>query len=401
MKFLLSQRSLSRLLRTWGPRCSLSPTRCSNLLLRPVSYRGNSTLTYTPNPFNYDYAEWTGETGRTYTVNEVVRELDQPFRRTFFASSDDGKRVVLKYIQPENFDNHLDVNDRLQDLDSHIRLAEDLIPDTFMVVYEFCPYSSLDMVKQIETPLRLLKKILKSILSILAELHDRDIVHGVFKKNNIFIDLTKNEDTVTIDSVQLTLSEDIAHVHPGSNIVGKSVGSRQWNSPEAYAMGPVNKPSDIFAFALICLFVVQRMPMMADTTDDLNPTDSRLHLIDNSVSAIEHQMSLFADKVGLRGFLDYLGRNHPMVPLIELAREGFNVDRPREPFSEWEGLDEDFKDLILKMTNFDPNKRITARQALDHKWFEGVEVTQQYNSPKIQDLHEESRDPPPLAIGVH
>ena len=38
----------------------------------------------------------------------------------------------------------------------------------------------------------------------------------------------------------------------------------------------------------------------------------------------------------------------------------------------WKGVDDDFKSLICAMTRFDPGKRITARQALEHKWFEGV-----------------------------
>lgn len=28
--------------------------------------------------------------------------------------------------------------------------------------------------------------------------------------------------------------------------------------------------------------------------------------------------------------------------------------------------------LISAMTNFDPEKRITAHEALNHKWFEGI-----------------------------
>lgn len=48
---------------------------------------------------------------------------------------------------------------------------------------------------------------------------------------------------------------------------------------------------------------------------------------------------------------------------------------PYEPFSNW--LDPDdavFKHLIQGMTNLDPTKRITARQALEHPWFAGFEI---------------------------
>lgn len=34
-------------------------------------------------------------------------------------------------------------------------------------------------------------------------------------------------------------------------MIGKQAGSEMWGSPEAHASGPVNKPSDIFSFALV------------------------------------------------------------------------------------------------------------------------------------------------------
>lgn len=85
---------------------------------------------------------------------------------------------------------------------------------------------------------------------------------------------------------------------------------------------------------------------------------------------IERQISYFADEHGLSGFLKHLGDN-PWVPIFEVTRDGFNKDNPRRSFSLWKGVDEYFKDLICAMTNFDPEKRITAREALAHDWFEG------------------------------
>jgi serine/threonine protein kinase len=64
--------------------------------------------------------------------------------------------------------------------------------------------------------------------------------------------------------------------------------------------------------------------------------------------------------------------DNPWVPIFEVIRDGFNKDNPRRPFSLWQGVDEGFKDLICAMTNFDPRKRITARKALAHTWFEDV-----------------------------
>jgi serine/threonine protein kinase len=86
---------------------------------------------------------------------------------------------------------------------------------------------------------------------------------------------------------------------------------------------------------------------------------------------LERQISYFADKDGLAAFIEHLGDN-PWVSVLEVTHDGFNKDNPRRPFSLWEGVDEDLRDLVCAMTNFDPKRRITAREALAHRWFEGV-----------------------------
>jgi serine/threonine protein kinase len=98
--------------------------------------------------------------------------------------------------------------------------------------------------------------------------------------------------------------------------------------------------------------------------DDLEP----LSLV------IERQISYFAEEDTLAAFLKHLGDNRWRI-VFETLRDGFNKDNPRKPFALWKnyaGIDANFKDLISGLTNFDPTKRITAHQALEHKWFKDV-----------------------------
>jgi serine/threonine protein kinase len=54
---------------------------------------------------------------------------------------------------------------------------------------------------------------------------------------------------------------------------------------------------------------------------------------------------------------------------IGMGVHGFN---PRKPFSLWKNIDADFKDLVSGLTNFEPTKRLTAHEALAHRWFSDV-----------------------------
>ncbi|KAK0827945.1 hypothetical protein LTS02_018344, partial [Friedmanniomyces endolithicus] len=85
-------------------------------------------------------------------------------------------------------------------------------------------------------------------------------------------------------------------------------------------------------------------------------------------------ISYFADEDGLSGLLRYLGDESPWYQIFQVIKGGFGKEQPRKPFALWDGpnLDEDFKDLVERLTNFDPAKRITAQQALAHRWFTDV-----------------------------
>jgi serine/threonine protein kinase len=89
---------------------------------------------------------------------------------------------------------------------------------------------------------------------------------------------------------------------------------------------------------------------------------------------LERQLSYFGDPEAFDRFLRYLHKGNPKNPWIQIfqvVRTAFNADYRREPFYLWQDdlVDEDFRDLVVKMANLNPEKRITAREALEHKWF--------------------------------
>jgi len=99
--------------------------------------------------------------------------------------------------------------------------------------------------------------------------------------------------------------------------------------------------------------------------------------VDKIAVVLEHQVSYFADEIGMTGFLNYIGQDSPWHEIFSVIKAGFGEEQPRRPFSLWQGPgmdDSQFKDLVCGLTNFAPTKRLTAQQALSHKWFGEVDV---------------------------
>jgi serine/threonine protein kinase len=94
---------------------------------------------------------------------------------------------------------------------------------------------------------------------------------------------------------------------------------------------------------------------------------------------LERHISYFAEREDFNAFLRYLGDKPEWIEIFQVVASEFaEGGQPRRPFRLWEGIDVDqadaFRSLVLGLTNFDPAKRLTARQALEHEWFEDVRI---------------------------
>lgn len=88
---------------------------------------------------------------------------------------------------------------------------------------------------------------------------------------------------------------------------------------------------------------------------------------------LHRQISFFADEEGFDGLMRYLGDRNPWCKGFQVLKDGA-LGEDRNPIALWEefSMDADFRDLISGLTNFDPDKRLTAEQALNHRWFEAI-----------------------------
>jgi serine/threonine protein kinase len=112
------------------------------------------------------------------------------------------------------------------------------------------------------------------------------------------------------------------------------------------------------------IYVMVNEMVFRVSDDQLNSPDSWRHILYRHISN-------FADKDSLDGFLDHIGKENPFYERLLGLIDGFGPKNPRQPFQRWDYVEPELRDLVGKMTNLDPVKRITAKEALQHPWFGG------------------------------
>lgn len=140
---------------------------------------------------------------------------------------------------------------------TYIRVADDTIPNHSMFVYKYLRDHLLSIAQK-DTPLPLMKRILRDSLRGIADLHEKGIVHTDIKPDNILVDWDEKNGKTIVRQVQIADLDDAAYVPENCAIVGKQVGSWMWRSPEGHAAAQVHKPSDIFSFGIVVSLLPSR-----------------------------------------------------------------------------------------------------------------------------------------------
>ncbi|KAJ5578368.1 uncharacterized protein N7459_007332 [Penicillium hispanicum] len=217
------------------------------------------------------------------------------------------------------------------------------------------------------------KKTLKASLRGIAEMHGRQIVHLDVKPDNIMVDWHVNADEeVLIERVQVTDLENAACLPRGRCIKGMAAGNDNWRSPEAHLRGELNKPTDLFSFGVVCIYAMLGRVIFGPE-EDFEVHESKGAL--PAFIPLQRQVSYFGDQAGIDGLLRHISGDHISCQVLRMLWEDREEDHiPYIPFSEWPDVcDVACKDLIWALTSLDPTRRITARQAVQHRWFVDIE----------------------------
>ncbi|EEA24244.1 hypothetical protein TMatcc_007319 [Talaromyces marneffei ATCC 18224] len=150
-------------------------------------------------------------------------------------------------------------------------------------------------------------------------------------------------------------------------------GNDSWRSPEAHFKGELNKPSDIFLFAAVCIYAMLGQVVFGaeEGLSDFEAQGVFPHIV-----RLRRQVSFWGDREGLNGLITHVSDEEVNSQVLGMLWDDRAVDyHSYRPFSDWPTVtDDNFKDLIRGMTNLDPRKRITAREALQHPWFSGCKI---------------------------
>jgi hypothetical protein len=101
----------------------------------------------------------------------------------------------------------------------------------------------------------------------------------------------------------------------------------------------------------------------------LRASEEELAAVDSWRYVLRRQISFFGEEEGFKGLLQWIGEKNPFFERLRALARSFDALNPRKPFGKWYFVDAQFRDLVYRMTNLDPARRITALNALQHPWF--------------------------------
>lgn len=141
------------------------------------------------------------------------------------------------------------------------------------------------------------------------------ILYPDIKANNIMIQFSSRAPEWKIAKVQLVDLEDAHYTPPPAALGGAWVGNIMWRSPEAHAMGPIRKSSDMWSFGLVVCLYLSLCTTSYVCTDHLAPSLSAY-----IVSLRHHPRPPFRSRQGIHTKRCRTTGHHHLPPNILLCR---------------------------------------------------------------------------------
>ncbi|KAK0125551.1 hypothetical protein ONS96_009387 [Cadophora gregata f. sp. sojae] len=222
-------------------------------LFLPPSYRFISSVSSRVVSMAHDEplvpgATIQGYSGRIYTIEETLAERRSPLLCVYRASAE-GKKFVVKNMIPDDYEYQKDLQGSIASC-PHLRTMVDGVPGPDLFIYPFLKTNLLQF-SQNKLSNATRKDILKSALTGLAALHEKNIIHSDIKPDNILLDYELKDGAFDVTRVQIADLEDSVILPIGKHLKNTICGNQLWRSPESWAKAAQGTPSDIFSFGIV------------------------------------------------------------------------------------------------------------------------------------------------------
>ncbi|KAF7731770.1 dual specificity protein kinase kns1 [Apophysomyces ossiformis] len=299
------------------------------------------------------------------TFGKVVECYDR-VKRTFCAIKI--IRAIPKYRDASKIEirvlNTLKENDPLN-LNKCIHLLEWFdYRNHICMVFELLGQSVFDFLKSNEFrpfPPYHIQQFAKQLLTSVAFIHDLKLIHTDLKPENILLSL-RNLETV-LESTDIRLI-DFGSATFEQDYHSSVVSTRHYRAPEIILGVGWSYPCDIWSIGCILVEFLTGDALF-QTHDNLE----HLAMMEVVLGKLPFRLIRIASREAQKYFKD--GRlKYPAHDTTKQSRKYVRALKPLEEIiSPSTTLTRNFLDLVSKMLLYDPNERITAREALRHPFF--------------------------------
>jgi serine/threonine protein kinase len=236
---------------------------------------------------------------------------------------------------------------------SHRCIVLDLLGQSLLQRIEASAYTGL--------PLSEVRTILFQLLQTLAHLHSLNIVHLDGKPENILVENDRSDRVRLID-------------FGGSCVVGDPaftyVQTRYYRSPEVVLGMPIGTPADIWSLGCVAAELLLGLPIMPGTSEPHLLALMRERL-GQFPEALQNAQDMAQQELALGDVFEKAERYFRFEKLDDIIME--YSPKQRIPPSEMKSFPEQkhkFLDLLHRMLEYEPEKRITAAEAMNHSFFQ-------------------------------
>ncbi|KAK0745117.1 kinase-like domain-containing protein [Apiosordaria backusii] len=341
-----------------------------------------------------------------YVVTEVSQwKKSGPYSYIYQATNyehDIPEAFIVKELRRDEQTRHVLGVHKALFLHPNLQTVHDREPYGRLLIYRALPYNLVGLIlAHPELPWEARKEIVKRALTGLVALHEEtDLTHLHIRPDIIFVDyatgahplfqtLPKLRPPNGVYKVQLGGLEDATLPHRSKASLDQyrsGLETLPWKSPEFWIRGLQGRPSDVFSFGLTAVNL-----MLGDLQLQCKDTEFSFRSL-NRGGGFASNAPTRRQLLKLERWFNYFGDADALKELLQQVEDEPNrwygyfnrliKERDFDSRQPLPGLenhhDLGFLDVITKMTHLDPNKRITAREALDHEWFADVKFSPEF-----------------------